>query len=198
MIFLIGLLIFIVSITVHEASHAFAAHRLGDDTAKQAGRLTLNPFKHIDPFWTVLLPAILFFSTQGRFAIGMAKPVPIDFSHLKKPKSDMIWVAFAGPLANIILAAFLAWSFHTWNSIYLLYGIYFNLGLAFFNLIPIPPLDGSRILAGMLPRSWVWRYLRIEKFGYLLILLFYFSGILMKGVGGGINFFCRWWDLPVF
>lgn len=187
----------LVAMTVHEASHAFVAHRLGDETAKKAGRLTFNPLVHIDPFWTVLFPILLFIGTGGRFMIGMAKPVPVDFSKLRHPRRDMIWVALAGPFANLLVAAVLAFFYKIANNDYVLYGVYFNLGLACFNLIPIPPLDGSRVLGGVLPIRWAAVYFRTERFGFLLVLGFYVAGFLMPLVLTGMNFFCRLFGVPV-
>src|SRR3989338_7018291 len=143
----IWLAIFLMSVTVHEVSHGAVAYLRGDQTAKEVGRLTLNPFKHVDLVWTILLPLTLFIATAGRFMMGMAKPVPVNFSRLYRPKQDMIWVALAGPAANIIFAELLFWVAQITNLPLLLLGVYFNLGLAVFNLIPVPPLDGSRILA---------------------------------------------------
>lgn len=193
---ILTILILLAAMTVHEVSHGLVAYGLGDDTAKRSGRLTLNPLRHIDPFWTVLLPAFLFFTTGGRFMIGMAKPVPVDFMKLRHPKRDMIWVALAGPLSNILMAAVLAFFYGMTNNVLLLYGIYLNLGLAVFNLVPIPPLDGSRILAGLLPMNWAISYLRVERFGFLLIVLFYFTGLLMPCVRLGIDLFCSWFGIP--
>lgn len=192
---IVTLLFLFAAMVVHEISHGLVAHWLGDDTAKRAGRLTLNPIPHIDPFWTLIFPGLLFFATGGRFMIGMAKPVPVDFSKLKNPKRDMIWVALAGPLSNILMAAVLAFFFGMTHNQLLLYGIYMNLGLGALNLIPLPPLDGSRILAGLLPLEWAIPYLRIERFGFLLVLFFYFAGFLMPWVRMGMDFFC--WLLRV-
>ena len=192
----LGASIFLVSVTVHECCHGFLADRLGDPTARNAGRLTLNPLKHLDPFWTVLLPVLLFISTRGQFAIGMARPVPVNFLNLRKPKRDMIWVAAAGPGANFILAGFLTLLFKFFPTPFLLYAIYFNLGLGVFNLIPIPPLDGSRILTGLLPRSLASWYLRLEPFGFLLVLALYFSGIIYWILIPGIDFLCQVLAIP--
>ena len=193
---LFGIIVFLLTVTLHEFCHGLVAYRLGDPTAKLAGRLTLNPLKHIDPFWTVLLPALLFFSTGGRFAIGMAKPVPVDFTRLRRPKRDMIWVALAGPAANIFLAAILNLFFKLTDNALWLYAIYFNLGLAMFNLIPIPPLDGSRVLAGLLPERLALPYLRMEPYGFMIVLIFYFSGLLFALMVPAVNLFCRLFQIP--
>lgn len=192
----LAVLIFLMTVVVHEVCHGLVAYSCGDPTAKEAKRLTLNPLRHIDPFWTVLLPGLLFFSTHGRFAIGMAKPVPVNFARLRHPKRDMIWVALAGPLANIILASFLSMVLKLTGHELFLYTVWFNLGLAMFNLIPVPPLDGSKILAGLLPAAAAYAYLRLETFGYLIILILYFSGALSHFVLPGINLFCRILDVP--
>jgi Zn-dependent protease len=196
-IYLAWIAIFLVSLMTHEVCHGLVAYALGDPTAKNEGRLSFNPLRHIDPFWTILLPALFFFTTGGRFAIGMAKPVPVDFRRLHHPKRDMIWVALAGPFANLLLASVLSLVFKLTDREILLYAVYFNLGLAMFNLIPIPPLDGSRVLAGLLPPSWAYRYLKIEPYGYVLILLLYFSRVLIHVILPGINFFCRILGIPI-
>lgn len=191
-----GVAIFLVTVTVHEYCHGFLADRLGDSTAREAGRLSLNPLRHIDPFWTLLLPLLLFVSTRGQFAIGMARPVPVNFMNLRKPKRDMIWVAAAGPLSNFVLAGLMAFIFKFYPVQMLLYAIYFNIGIGVFNLIPIPPLDGSRILTGLLPASLAVRYLRLERFGFLLVLLLYLSGWLYAVVLPAMDFFCRALEIP--
>ncbi len=198
-----GIFIFLLSVTFHECCHGFLAYRFGDRTAKDSGRLTLNPLKHIDPFWTVLLPVLLFVSTRGRFAIGMARPVPVNFLNLRNPKRDMIWVAAAGPLANFFLASVLAFLFK-WRvtealpplQLLFLYAAYFNIGLGVFNLIPVPPLDGSRILTGLLPRRLASFYLRLEPFGFLIVLAFYFTGAIYGILLPAIGFFCQILGLP--
>lgn len=188
--------IFLVSVTVHEFCHGYLANRLGDRTALEAGRLTLNPLKHLDPFWTVLLPALLYISTRGAFMIGMARPVPVNFLNLKRPKQDMIWVALAGPLANFLLAGAIALVYRLFQFKFLLYAIYFNLGLGVFNLVPIPPLDGSRILTGLLPMSLAVRYVRLERVGFLLVLGLYFMGVLHWILVPSINFFSGLLGVP--
>ncbi len=191
------IILFLMTVTIHEVSHGAVAFLRGDTTARDEGRLTLNPLKHLDPFWTVIFPVLLFFSTGGRFAIGMAKPVPVNFLRLKNPRSDMIWVALAGPVSNIVLAAGLAVVLHHFiDSVLLLYAIYFNLGLAVFNLLPIPPLDGSKVIAGLLPASWSWPFLRFEKYGFLLILGLYLTGWLFRWILPGINLLARWMGVP--
>lgn len=187
--------IFIAAITLHEFSHGMVAYWLGDSTARERGRLTLNPLRHIDPLWTLVLPLLLI--TAGLPAIGMARPVPVDFSRLRHPRSGMIWVALAGPLANILLAFVFTLIYRQMGWGILLYAVYFNLGLAAFNLLPVPPLDGSRILTGLLPLKLAYEYAKIEKFGFLITLVLVWFGIVWRLVVPGINFFCQWWNLPV-
>lgn len=191
-----GVAVFLVSVTLHECCHGLLADRLGDPTARKAGRLTLNPLKHLDPFWTVLLPGLLLISTHGQFAIGMAKPVPVNFLNLRNPKRDMIWVAAAGPLANLFLAVCLTALFRVFRTGLLLDAVYFNLALAVFNLVPIPPLDGSRILTGLLPLGLMRPYLRLERFGFLLVLALYLSGVIYRILLPGINLFCAILRIP--
>ncbi len=189
--------LFLSALVIHEVSHGVVAYKLGDTTARDAGRLTLNPLKHIDPFWTILFPVLLFISTQGRFMMGMAKPVPVNFSRLNHPRHGMILVALAGPLSNLALAALLntVWKFS--GNIYFLYAIYVNLGLAIFNMIPVPPLDGSRVLAGFLPGRAAVQLLKWDKIGYIAVMVLYATGILFKVVVPAMNFFCRILDVPV-
>ena len=194
--FLLWIVIFMVSVTVHEYCHGLLADRRGDLTAREAGRLTLNPLKHIDPFWTVLLPAFFLISTRGQFAIGMARPVPVNFLNLRNPKKDMIAVAVAGPLANFALAALLALLFKFFPLSLFLSAAHFNLGLGVFNLIPVPPLDGSRVVTGLLPRSLAGSYLRLEPYGFILVLALYFSGILYTILIPAIDFLCRLLGIP--
>lgn len=191
-----GVFVFLMTVTLHEYCHGLVADRLGDRTAREAGRLSLNPLRHIDPFWTVFLPALLFFSTRGQFAIGMARPVPVNFANLRNPKRDMIWVALAGPAANFGLAWVLALLFKLFPTPLLLYAVYFNVGIAVFNLIPIPPLDGSRILTGLLPSALARYYIQMEPFGFLLVLALYFTGILYAILLPAIDFFCQVLGVP--
>ena len=187
--------LFLAAVTIHEFSHGLVAYFLGDPTARERGRLTLNPLKHLDPLWTVALPVLLV--TAGLPAIGVAKPVPVDFSRLRRPRSGMIWVALAGPLANILLAFCFTLLYNRAGWDILLYAVYFNLGLAVFNLIPVPPLDGSRILTGLLPLNLAREYVKIEKFGFLITVALVWFGIIWRIVVPGINFFCNWWRIPL-
>ena len=191
-----SIFIFLMTVTVHEYCHGKVAEQLGDSTARLSGRLSMNPLKHIDPLWTVLFPLILYVSTGGRFVIGMAKPVPVNFMNLRNPKRDMIWVALAGPLANFTLAALLAFFLRFYPAVFVLYAVYFNIGLGVFNLVPVPPLDGSRILTGLLPMKLAIPYLRLEKFGVPLVLALYFTGILPRLIFPVFNFVCRLVGVP--
>ncbi len=173
----------ILSLGIHEAAHAWAAYRLGDDTAEKMGRMTLNPIPHIDPFLTILLPAMLYFSTNGAFVFGGAKPVPVFKQRLRKPNRDMALVAIAGPASNLILAVIftLAWKGVHYGLDYspddlavkvLGMSAVYNVVLAVFNLIPIPPLDGSRVMAYMLPPNLREPYVSLERIGMLLVIGF--------------------------
>jgi Zn-dependent protease len=190
------ILIYIFSVVIHEISHGLAAYYFGDPTAERQGRLSLNPLRHIDFFWTILFPALLFISSGGRFMIGMAKPVPVNFSRLRDPKRNMVWVAFAGPAANFLMAGALNFFYQLSGHLYLLYAIYFNLGLGVFNLMPIPPLDGSRIVAGCLPLPLAVKYLNLERFGFLIILVLYMTRVLWRVILPILDLFCLIFNIP--
>jgi Zn-dependent protease len=170
----------IIAITFHEAAHGFVAKMFGDDTAARLGRVTFNPLKHIDPFGTIILPAFLLLMNAG-FVFGYAKPVPVNFSRLHNPKRDMIWVAAAGPGTNLLLAlasvALMGLSLHTGMFAtaaaenFLLASVQINLVLAVLNMLPLPPLDGGRVVTGLLPHSLSVPYARIERYGMLIIIL---------------------------
>jgi Zn-dependent protease len=169
----------IIAITFHEAAHGFVASKLGDDTALKAGRVTFNPLRHIDPFGTLLLPGFLLLM-RSSFMFGWAKPVPVNFFRLRNPKRDMVWVAAAGPGINLLLAYVSALLFHSveflpaflseWWAQNLLNSIQFNLILALFNMIPLPPLDGGRVAVGLLPRSLGRPLARLERSGMLILI----------------------------
>lgn len=183
------------AITVHEAAHAWTANKLGDPTAAALGRASLNPVVHIDPIGTILFPLMLIFITQGRGPVfGWAKPVPYDPRNLRQPKKGGLWISFAGPIANILTAACAILLYRvlipggdgtsaTSPVIDALGMIFFytaliNLVLAVFNLIPVPPLDGSGILAGLLSGQAAERYERLRPYGFLILLVIIFSRVL--------------------
>jgi Zn-dependent protease len=169
----------VIAITFHEAAHGFVAHRLGDNTAWQLGRVSFNPLRHIDPFGTLLLPAMLLFA-HSPFLFGYAKPVPVNFRNLNNPRIDMVWVALAGPVTNILLALAAALAVHAlpfapagsaqWIADNLRNTILINAVLAVFNMMPIPPLDGGRVAVGLLPRRLALPLARLEPFGMLILV----------------------------
>jgi len=167
------------AITVHEGAHAYVARYLGDSTAYLQGRMSLNPVKHIDPFGTIVIPILLYIMTGGSFLFGYAKPVPIDFRNLRNPKRDMAWVALAGPGANFIMA--LLWMIFAIVLVALgideeffnrmaQAGVLSNLVMFAFNLFPLPPLDGGRVLTSLLPNRYAYKFARIEPYGFFIVL----------------------------
>lgn len=173
----------LLAVTLHEAAHGYVADRLGDDTARRMGRVTLNPLAHVDPFGTVLLPGFLLL-VGAPFVFGWAKPVPVAFHRLRDPRRDMVLVALAGPASNILQALAAALLMHLtvhlpspwleWTGENLANAVIVNVVLAVFNMLPIPPLDGGRVLTGLLPPRAAWRFARIERYGLLILLLLIF------------------------
>ena len=175
------------AITVHEAAHGYVARYFGDNTAYALGRVTLNPVKHIDPIGTILMPLMLYFATSGTFLFGYAKPVPVRFGNLRNPKRDMIWVALAGPGVNLVQALF-------WGALLLVLqgldvtevffikmcqgGVLVNVVMFVFNLFPLPPLDGGRILVGLLPYRQAELVSRVEPWGFFIVMALVVSGVI--------------------
>ncbi|MFA5270925.1 MAG: site-2 protease family protein [Candidatus Omnitrophota bacterium] len=186
---LLLILLLFLSITLHEYAHGWVANVLGDPTPKTSGRLTLNPIAHIDPFGTIILPILLLVVSRGAFAFGYAKPVPINPYHFKNPKKDVLWVGLAGPAANFLLAllfvSILKVSNYAFIPEILREVIVINIILAVFNLVPIPPLDGSRVVSALLPYKFSLIYRKIDTVGTFIIML-----LIMVG-------FFRWFILPI-
>jgi Zn-dependent protease len=177
----------IFAITLHEAAHGYAAKYFGDNTAYMMGRVTLNPFPHIHLVGTILLPLLLYFSTNGALLFGFAKPVPVDFGNLRHPKRDMVWVALAGPASNLVQAI-------VWALLYVVYtdfgvsekfflamckaGVLSNVVMFAFNLFPLPPLDGGRIVVGLLPWKQAYQFSRIEPYGFYIVMALVITGVV--------------------
>jgi Zn-dependent protease len=185
---IIWILPVVFAITVHEVAHGWAAKKLGDNTAAMLGRLTLNPIKHIDPIGTLLIPGLLLLTGTG-FIFGWAKPVPVDGRNFKNPLHDMAIVAIAGPASNLLMA--IAWALIARIGVIVntefvslplinmgMAGISINLVLCLLNLLPIPPLDGSRVLTGILPHRLAWQYNQLERYGFIILLVLLYTGIL--------------------
>jgi len=177
------------AITVHEAAHGYAARHFGDDTAYVLGRITLNPIKHIDPVGTILMPLMLYFATSGAFLFGYAKPVPVRFGNLRNPKRDMIWVALAGPGANLVQALLWGVLFYVLLATGLKEpffikmcqgGMLVNVVMFVFNLFPLPPLDGGRILVGLLPYKQAELVSRVEPWGFFIVMGLVIMGVVSK------------------
>jgi len=183
----------IFAVTFHEAAHGFVAYRFGDDTAARAGRMTLNPLSHVDPFGTVLLPAMLFMASG--FLFGYAKPVPVNFGRLNHPRRDMVWVALAGPAMNVVLAIISSLLFYgidwipsggtQWAAANLVHSIQLNAVLCVFNMLPFPPLDGGRVAVGILPRFLARPLARVEPYGMMILMLIFVVSYL--GARSGFN-----------
>ena len=177
----------IFAITLHEAAHGYAAKHFGDNTAYMMGRVTLNPFSHIHLVGTILLPLLLYFSTNGALLFVFAKPVPVDFGNLRHPKRDMVWVALAGPASNLVQAI-------VWALLYVVYtdfgvsekfflamckaGVLSNVVMFAFNLFPLPPLDGGRIVVGLLPWKQAYQFSRIEPYGFYIVMALVVTGVV--------------------
>lgn len=175
------------AITVHEAAHGYAARHFGDNTAWMLGRVTLNPIKHIDLIGTILMPLMLYFATSGAFLFGYAKPVPVNFGKLRNPKRDMVWVALAGPAVNLLQALLWGIVFYVLHGIGVTEpfflkmcqgGILVNVVMFVFNLFPLPPLDGGRILVGLLPHRQAELVSRLEPWGFFIVMALVVAGVV--------------------
>ncbi len=175
------------AITIHEAAHGYVARYFGDNTAWALGRVTLNPIKHIDPVGTIVMPLMLYFATSGAFLFGYAKPVPVNFGQLRNPKRDMIWVALAGPASNFLQAiiwalGLVAMAAMGTEEVFFIKmaqaGVVVNLVMWAFNLFPLPPLDGGRILVGLLPHKQAQMVARIEPWGFFVVMALVIAGVV--------------------
>jgi Zn-dependent protease len=212
----VWLLPVLLAVTFHEASHGFVAWRLGDDTAKRLGRVTFNPLRHIDPFGTVILPAMLLLATGGRMMFGFAKPVPVDFARLRRPRRDMVLVAAAGPGINLAMAfaaALLVARIPAqpgqaleWIGYNLFNVVWINVLLAVFNMLPLPPLDGGRVAVGLLPDVLARPLSRLEPYGFFVIIgLLFVLPLLGSTIGVDIGIVqwlvigpAEWLSLAIF
>jgi Zn-dependent protease len=179
----------IFAITLHEAAHGYAARHFGDLTADQAGRITLNPIRHIDLMGTIVIPVLILIASQGKYAFGWAKPVPVNFGRLRNPKRDMLWVAAAGPGANLLMAILWAFVIKAMQGVPVNYftepvllmargGIIVNAVLMVLNLLPLPPLDGGRIAVSLLPHRLAYRFAKVEPFGMIILVVLMLMGVL--------------------
>ena len=196
----------LLAVTMHEAAHGWVASKLGDDTAKNMGRVTFNPFAHIHLFGTILLPAMLLLMSGGQYMFGFAKPVPVNFHNLRHPRRDMILVAAAGPGANLLIATASALLLHAahfvpdpymaWAGSNLVNSLWINIVFAVFNLMPLPPLDGGRIAVGLLPRPFSTWLAGLERLGFMVIIFVLF---ILPWIGGkiGVDLNVLWWLVGV-
>ena len=209
--------LFIIFATFHEYAHGWMASRLGDSTAERSGRLSLNPLVHIDPFMTIILPAMLLLSSGGRFAIGAAKPVPVDPRWLRNPKRDMIWIGLAGPCTNVIWALALIIIMKMGINtglllpgsriyykgvpyLFLFTGMQINIVLLVFNMLPIPPLDGSRVVEGLLPDKYANEYAKLKSYGLMILIAILFLGWINPKLSilGRLLFFAIYLVVKIF